>query len=935
MRDWRQEIGARLANARLDPAREAELIEELAQHLDDQFTELTARGMSHGDARATLLAQLDDPASNFPDRILARRRALRARESAPIGGRPTPASFLASIWHDIKYGARALLRTPGFTATIVLSLGIVIGANTAIFGLLHSVLLRRLPLPHPEQLVALRPMNGGYRATIRYDDYKTLKQAPGLPPIEAHLPQAATVSTQGDHADMWVELVTGGFFDLIGVPPLLGRTISSADERSSAPVVVVGEDYWRQHLGGVHAALGKPITINDVPFTLVGVMPHAYKGIYFGHAFEMAIPLTAASLYDNGAPPPSVALLSRTPGGAGDKAMAARVSTAFIHCCLSPLPVAGGLVKADTRPRPTPEDSPMSANGHWRDSTDATPHIQVLDASRGITWSVDFRGQYEGVLVALMAGVALLLVIACANVGTLLLSRAAARQREFAVRMSLGASRARMLRQLLTESLELAIAGTLLGLVFSWFGTTLLLHNLPGNAFQLGDIIAWRANPAILGFSVLLAAACTLAVGVWPARRAARADILAPLTGADRVNARARGWPVDTGLAVAQMSLALVLVSAATLFVTTLRNLQHADGGYHSRNVLLVRVDSRNTPYEDGGLGDVERTIVDELRRLPGADAVSASLAAPVISDLFTFAKVDVPGHIDAPGDKPPMANAVIAGYFAATGIGLQAGREFTDGDVASGEPVAIVSEAFARRYFTDRNPIGVSLVVQFKTRQNVRIVGVAHDAQYRDLHDTPSEIWYMPQAQWTAFAVAPRSLAIAVRTGQDPVSLAPLVRRTIDHAAPGIRIRRITAVGQLLDDALAKERFAAALAALFGVVALGLAVLGVYGVVAYTVTRRTREIGVRMALGAAPRDAVWLVMRQTATMAIVGVSIGIPLAYAAGRAIASQLFGVAAADPRVMLGTALLLGGAGVAAGIIPGRRAARVDPIIALRSE
>ncbi|HTE46804.1 MAG TPA: ABC transporter permease [Gemmatimonadaceae bacterium] len=935
MSDWRREIRTRLANARLDPAYEADIVEELAQHLDDQFADLTARGMSSDDARATLLTQLDDPASRFPHDILECRRAVRIRDSTPIGGRPTATNFLASIWHDMKYGARALRRTPGFTAVIVLSLGIVIGANTAIFGLMHSVLLRRLPLPHPEQLVALRPMNGGYRASLTYDDYKTLKQAPGFPRTEAYVPLGATVSVQDDHADLWVELVSGGYFDLIGVPPLLGRTISNADDATSAPVVVVSEDYWRQHLGGDRAALGKPLTINDVSFTLVGVMPHTYRGIYFGHAFSIAIPLTSGFLTDDRVRNFNVSLLARVPNGASDRAMAARVNAAFLHCCSSHAPIGRQSAIADPRPRPIPEDGPVSANGGWHDPTDATPHVQILDASRGITWSVDFRGQYKRVLFALMAGVALLLVIACANVGTLLLTRAAARTREFAVRLSLGASRGRLMRQLLTESLEVAIAGTMLGLVLSWAGTSLILHNLPGNALQLGDVIAWRASPTILAFTTVLAAMCAVIAGIWPARHGARVDILAPLTGADRANARARGWPVDAGLAVAQISLALVLVATATLFVATLRNLERADGGYHSRNVLLARVESRNTRFEHTGLGAVVPRIVEDLRRLPGADAVSASLAAPVISDFWAMQHVEIPERAPIPGDETPLANAVTAGYFAATGIGLQAGREFDDHDVAGGEPVAVVSEAFARRYFADRSPIGVSLTVQFRTSQRLRIVGIARDAQYRDLHGQPSEMWYMPWAQWNALSWAPSYVAIAVRTERDPVSLAPAVRSAINRLAPGVRIRRITSVGELLDDALAKERLAAGLAALFGVVALGLALLGVYGVVAYSVTRRTQEIGVRMALGAAPRDAVWLVMRQTVTMAIVGVSIGIPLAYAAGLGIASQLFGVGAADPRVLLGAAIVLGVAGAAAGLIPGRRAARVDPIIALRSE
>lgn len=935
MSDWEREIRARLAGAEIDPSREAEIVEELAQHLEDQFADHVGRGMSPADARAALLAALDDSASGFPSDLGSPRRLPRP-DAQPLGGHATVRGFLANTWSDARYGWRSLLRTPTFTAVIVLSLAIVIGANTTVFGLLHSLLFRRLDLPHPEQLVAFRPIINGYGATIRYDDYLTLERTSGLQHLQAYRADAATIATStgrsAERGDFWIDLVSGGYFDVMGVPPMLGRVISHDDEVTGAPVVVVSDDYWRQHLRADRRALGRPLLVNDVPFTLVGVMPGSYRGIFFAHAFSIAIPITAAKWFDEEASQKSVALLARVPGGADNAVMRGRASAAFRACCLQSASAGGGTTRARPQARALPQDAPVSAFGFWQDSADATPHLQALDVSRGLTWGADFRGQYRRALVALMAGVILLLLIACANVGTLLLSRAAARQREFAVRVSLGASRSRMTRQLLTESLELSFIGTVFGVVLSWAGTAILLHHLPSNALQLGDVIAWRASPAIFGFTIVTMAACSVAVGIWPARRAARADILTSLTGSSRALAQARGWRLDRMLVSAQIALALVLALGATLFVATLRNLQRSDGGYHTRRVLLARIDARSVT-DSGQVARLQRALLNSVRRLPGVDDAALSFAAPVINDFRMFFEQEVPGYTKRADEPPPPFNAVSPGYFAATGIGMQRGREFDEHDRALSERVVVVSEAFARHYFANRDPIGASIVIVTKTRTQARIVGVARDAQYVDLHGPPTEMWYVPMEQVPAFV--PSWFVLSIRGDIDPVSLAPSVRQAITRTEPRLVIKRIASVGQLLDDALARERFAAALASLFGIVALALAAIGVYGVIANGVARRTAEIGVRMALGAAPADALWLVMRQTLVMAGIGLGIGLPLALAAGRAIQSQLYGVGATDLRAIASATLLLATAAAFAGLLPARRAAKVDPAVALRAE
>jgi predicted permease len=577
-------------------------------------------------------------------------------------------------------------------------------------------------------------------------------------------------------------------------------------------------------------------------------------------------------------------------------------------------------------------DAPTSAFGFWEDDADASPHVQTIDASHGITWSTDFRGQYRTVLIALMGGVALLLLIACANVGTLLLARAAARQREFAVRLSLGASRGRMLRQLLTETLILAAAGTVLGVLLAWLATTALLHELPSNAIQLGDVIAWRVSPAILSFSVATMLACAIVSGLWPARRASRVDVRSALSGADRPGQRAYSTRAEQTLVWIQVALALVLASTATLFVATLRNLERGNGGFHTRQALVARLDLRHITRVDSAAA-VEREALAAVSHLPGVSTVALSYGVPVMNDFMAFLPEEVPGYFPKRGERTPQVNAVSAGFFSATGIGLEEGRDFEANDRATSEPVAIVSESFARHYFANRDPIGLSLTLAMGSRPRLRIVGVARDAKYGELRGAPTEMWYLPLDQVPGSRL--RTLALTVRTELDPRAVAGPVRRAIERALPGAQIRQMTSIGELLDDTLARERFAATLASLFGIVALGLAAIGVYGVITYTVARRTSEIGIRMALGAAPLDALRLVMRQTLVIAAIGLALGTPLALLASRAIASQLYGVGATDPLILLGAASVLATAAAIAGFIPGRRAARVDPVIALRAD
>jgi predicted permease len=907
MRDWRADIRARLAASHGDPASEAEIIEELAQHLEDQYAELRARGLSDADASASVARELASP--DFSESQLARRRSSNAVAPTTIGAPSVAFGQLGAAWQDLRYGLRSLRRAPAFSVVAVLSLAIGIGATTAIFSLLNTVLLERLAVPHPEQLIALQWSNvrkGADRLAFR--DYELLSRAPGLPALAAATGSNVTIVVRNATDYGSADAVTGGFFGLVGVRPLLGRVIDATDDASGAPVVLLGEDYWRNHLDSDPGAVGQTMSVNGHPFTIIGVLPRDYRGLTFGvGGFTMAIPLGAARLVGlpdvRGPRDVLVTVIGRLAPGTTRDAASAAIDRARRQCCAA-------------------QQAASSAS------------LVAVDMSRGlVSPKLDLRAQYGRLLIVLMGGVAIVLLIACTNVGNLLLARAAARQRELAVRMSMGATRSRLVQQLLTESVELAVAGAVLGWFLAWLGVRTLSHNLPPIAAGLSDRIAVQPNEVLLGFTGAVTLACTIFFGVVPALRATRADVMTPLKEAAKLGGSR--WSLDRGLVVVQVSLALVLLSAATLFVATLRNLQALNGGYHTTHVLVAYVDTRATSLERSGIGSVYQDILARLSTLPGVKQVAAGTMLPVFGGMRSAYQIGVIGYTPQPDEEMSTSSAVVtAGYFSATGIGLRAGREFDASDLAASEPVAVVNVAFVKRFFANRDPIGGTISIAgdaYQRAVQMRIVGVANDAHYDDLRAPVAELFYIPATQ---AGIIPY-LNFALRTTADPNDVAPMASRAISLAAPELRVRRLIGVEQMLDEALSRERLSAALATVFGVFALALAAVGLYGVVAYNVARRTGEIGVRMALGARPFDAMWLVVRQTLTMTGIGVAIGVPLALAASRAVGAQLYGIDAANPWVVPSTCAVLVTAGAIASVVPARRAALVNPVEALRAE
>ena len=818
---------------------------------------------------------------------------------------------------DLSYAARALRRSPVFTLVAVASLGIGIGANAAIFGMIHALLLAKLAVADPGALrLVTHSPDGPMRAFFTSDEVPALKA--GVPTDLASF--HATVAANGEIAGVRVggvniDAVDGAFFRVAGVPMAVGRSISAADVQNAAQVAVLSNASANARYGNASSALGKTIKLNDQLFTIVGVSDAGYHGLTLGGAYEMAVPMTAVPAMQRrpaGERRPDLFLIARF--GADSVRLQSAVETVFSRCCAN-----GALA------------FPRSRQGIQR--------IGFLDISNGITEGrkIDVRAQYTNVLLALMGGVAVLLLIACTNVGNLLLARAAARARELAVRLSLGASRGRIVRQLLAESILLALLGGATGILLAIWGSAVLSRNMPAGLATLEPFVAVRPNVMILGFTASVALTCGLIFGVVPALRATRGDIVAGLRDHQTAGRRVRA--LDKSVVAVQVGLALLLLSSAGLLNETLRHLTEAVGGSHPETLLIVQLDARDTPHSDTLLQSVVPTFHARFAAMPGVKSVAESFVVPLIYGGLPTRNLDAPGFENASDDQVEVASfAVAPRYFETLGIALLAGRDFNENDVLGSPRVAVISEHLAQEFFPGRSPLGQSIGFRGGGAggegggRNLTIVGVVADAKQSDLRSPAPSTVYITRRQWPD--VSDRAV-FAIRTTVPPSQLVPPARAIILGELPKIRIRHLLPMTDLLSMTVGRESAMASLSVAFGFVALLLAAIGLYGVMAFQVSARTREIGVRMALGARRNQVVGLVLGQALRVIAVGVALGIPFALFGARSLRALLYGVTPFDPAPLASGAVVLIVIGVLAALIPSRNAARVDPLVAIRSE
>ena len=866
---------------------------------------------------------------------------------------------------DLRYAWRGLARSPLFTIVALISIALGIGANTAIFALVDEVLLRLMPVPHPEQLVLFTgPRNhygsnsgGNVLSFPMYEDFRDnfvdRGGAPALTRITAPLTASAGGASPRIFSGMFArrtiamnigvpgkgvetervpgELVSGTYFQTLGVGAAIGRVLLPEDDqaRGSSFVAVLSYDYWRNRFGSDPAIVGQRITINNYPFTIVGVSQAGFDGVDIGYVPNVRVPIVMKAQMtpnwddvDNRRSRWANVFARMKPG----------VTIEQVKATLQPF--FHGLLDEEVR-MPAFKD----ASAYSRDVF-LKGQIDILPAAQGRS---PIRQQLAEPLKLLMWIVVGVLLIACANVASLLIARAAARQKEIAVRLALGASRSRIVGQLLVESVLLAAAGGILGLLVAAWTTRFLLGYLPTS--DTPHVITGSIDYRILAFNFLLSLATGVLFGLVPALRSTKPN-LAP-TLKDQVGAvvgGSAGVRFRKSLVVAQVTVSVLLLVGAGLFIRSLRNLRLLDLGLKTDNLIALNVSPTLSGYTSVRAKLFEKQIAGRIAALPGVANIAYAQIGLLEGNEWD-SSMSVEGYDAKPGENMnPYCNAVSPGYFRTMGIPLVAGRDFDERDArfVAAQPVpntppaysvTIVNESYAKHYFGNRNPIGrhIGFGMNPGTKTPIEIVGIVKDAKYTGVRDEiPRQVFFpFLQNDFAGGAV------IYVRTSSPPDAAFGAIRQIVRQIDPNIPIYNLRTLEHQIDTSLLNDRIIATLSTAFGLLATLLAVVGLYGVMAYTVARRTREIGVRMALGAGQRDVVWLVMREVLVLVGGGIAIGLVAAFAAGKIVASQLYGVTASDPLTIAAAAAVLAGVALVAGYVPARRATRVNPVLALRYE
>ena len=886
-----------------------ELDAELRFHLEKQLELNIAAGMPPAEARNAAL------------RIFGGVEQVKeeCREARGV-------VLVETLVQDVRYGLRMMRRSPAFTAVAVLSLALGIGANTAIFSLINAVMLKMLPVKSPEQLVVMnwtakqfpdighdgntwgKPPGPFSGSSISYPAFRQFQaQNQVFSDLFGFADLEQTNVVVDGHADIARgHLVSGNFFSGLGVQAIVGRTFTDADDQPAADAAaVISFRYWDRRFGRDASVIGKAIAVNGVPFVIAGVTPREFFGLAPGEYPDIWVPLSmqprvvpqwggkAQSLL--GVPGEWwVQPWGRLKPGTSRQQASAALSVAL-------------------RQRMTADLAPPPEQIAW---------IELRPGGKGLD---DVRTDYSEPLMILMCIVGLVLLIACANVANLLLARSTARRRETAVRMALGAGRQRLIRLLLTESVMLAFLGGALGLALAFRGGALLLWlvSSPERPFALEV----HSDAHILMFCATVSLVTGILFGLAPALRATRLDVSPVLKSGLGAWSGPSRWMLGKALVAGQVALSLLILIGASMFVRSLQKLNSIDVGFNRENLLLFGIDGSLSGYKDERLGSLYQRIQQSLRAIPGVR--SATLARHgLIGDGSSTTGIEIPGYQTRPGERLVVyKNSVGPDFFETMGIPILLGRGLTDRDNQTGPKVVVINEALARQYFPNQLPVGKRITWHEK---NVEIVGIARNAKYHDLRQEDPPTVYEPYLQFGGGRVV-----FAVRTAGDPVSIIRDVRRAVATVDRNLPLYYLRTQVQQIDSALTQERLFADLTSCFGGLALLLASIGLYGVMSYTVARRTGEIGIRIALGAAKSDIARMVLREVLVLIAAGLSIGLPVALLSTRLISKQLYGLSPSDPgsiAVALGVLALVAGL---AGYLPARRAARIDPMAALRQE
>ena len=875
-----------------------DLDDEIRSHLEMLVEDNVRKGMSLEEARYAAQRSFGGV-----DQI---KESYRDRRGVPI---------VETTLQDVRFAIRVLRRSPVYTSVVVLTLAIGIGANTAIFSLVDAVLIKLLPVNHPEQLVAIETFTQrGERNNFSYPLFEQLRdRTQTFKGVFAAIDGTKNTEMIGPGSNtqplpVEVQLVSGEYFPVLGVNAITGRTLTIEDNKvpGAHPVAVINYAFWRNKLGGDDSIVGKSITLKNQPFTVVGVTPPDFFGESVGRAPDVWVPLMMQPKFDR------------------DESYLGFPNMGWLR------------VMARLEPGTSPQQA-QAALAVWLSQvqSDQTElgrnarrlrNVEVVPGSRGLS---ETRDKFSKQLWILTVVVSLLLLIACANVANLLLVRASVRAKEVAVRLAIGAGRWRLIRQFLTESLLLAFAGAVLGLIFASWGSRLLLLMASEGARPIPIDVS--LNLRILGFTMLLALITAVLFGLTPALSATRQDVNTALKVNTVANPR---LPLSRLLVVVQVALSLLLITGAGLFVQTLRNLRVRNMGFDADKVLQVRIDAQSAGYKEEQFPDLYARLVDSIKSVPGVVSASTSDSGFRTGNSRTCC-VAVEGYtFSANEDRQIRTGSVAPGYFKTIGLPMLLGREFQPHDLnpqkkpGSFPKIAIINEAMARRYFGNTNPVGkyFGWGDPPDVKYDTEIVGVADNAVYGNLREEKSSLIYFP---------GDRGQLLVVRAAGPPDAVVTSIRNEIRAVDKNLTISGIKTVPQLINQSLILEALLAKLSSFFGVLALLLASIGLYGVMAYAVVRRTKEIGIRMALGAPPASVRWMVLRDTLRLVIVGVCIGVPAALAATRLISSLLYGLTPTDPISISIAVIILVVSAILAGFLPARTASRVDPLVALKYE
>jgi predicted permease len=825
-------------------------------------------------------------------------------------------STLESVARDIQYAARTLRNAPGFTTVAVLTVALGIGANTAIFGLIDALMLRQLPVRDPNQLVVLTRIQGGQSGEhFSYPQVNYLAEQDdlfsglcGFAADTFHIGPSDALETA---AGAWV---TGEYYGTLGITPIIGRLLGPEDDRPGAPpAAVITDAYWSRKFARGPDAIRQTLLIEGVPVSIVGVTPAGFTGAIVGDAADITLPIGVVPQVQ----PEQDWKVG--PGGRWIKVLArAREG-------LSRDALAAGLAVHWSRYLQATVSPSLSAEARSRALS------STIGLRPGATGSSPLRNEFQRPLVVLMAAVGLLLLIACVNMANLLLARAASRDRELTLRSALGASRGRLMRQLMTESALLAVLGAAVGVVVASWGSNVLIQLMTtgSNGPDAVNSIALDVGPnwRVLAFATLAAVVTTFLFGMAPAWRVTFTPPASAMNAASPRLVRPEGR-VARWLVAAQVAISLPLLMGAGLFAQTLGNLRTLDRGFRHEDVLLVDVDARRTGKDKPALRAFYQQMLAFVEELPDVKAASLSAVTPLMGGGISMpiAVNGQPVGGDISGEM--HFNVIGPRYFEVLGTPFVLGRDFTNRDDATAPPVAIVNEAFLRRYLKDVAPLGQRVSV-VGSPQDMQVVGIVRDAVYEDLRQTPPPTVY---AAYLQSGVDTATLEIHAPGGLAQVTAA--IRSEIQPKLAGKPLRVRTLTGQL-ESGLVRERLMTTLASTFSALALSLAVVGLYGVLAFSVARRTGEIGVRIALGARQSQVLREILREAGRMVGFGIVIGIPIAWMASRLISSMLFGVTAHDPVTAVASMAVLACAAFIAAFLPARRAARVDPLVAIRCE